>query len=123
MRAMDCIRAGVAAASVGAGAAAAAGAASAMGRTVLGSPGAQDSESTQTRRRSRAMADAHESDYGSQHYWDNLYATRYANKTFDWYQVRPFNRETPARSRRPHARTTRRFRPSCARISCPRSKS
>lgn len=34
------------------------------------------------------MADAHESDYGSQHYWDNLYATRYANKTFDWYQVR-----------------------------------
>lgn len=48
------------------------------------------------------MADATESDvrspaateydtlpqYGSQKYWDTLYATRYANKTFDWYQVR-----------------------------------
>lgn len=34
------------------------------------------------------MADLPESDYGSQKYWENLYATRYANKTFDWYQVR-----------------------------------
>ena len=33
------------------------------------------------------MAEAVESDYGSQNYWETLYATRYANKTFDWYQV------------------------------------
>ncbi len=29
-----------------------------------------------------------EYDYGSQDYWENLYATRYAGKNFDWYQVR-----------------------------------
>lgn len=33
------------------------------------------------------MAEVVESDYGSQNYWETLYATRYANKTFDWYQV------------------------------------